>query len=57
MRRMARFITAHPNPWGWNPFQYCGLPTQFLYVPLLPYLTRRGCASRAGASNRNTPTG
>jgi hypothetical protein len=36
---MARFITAHPNPWGWNPFQYCGLPTQFLYVPLLPYLT------------------
>ncbi len=36
---MARFISAHPNPWGWNPFQYCGLPTQFLYVPLLPYAT------------------
>ena len=35
----ARFISAHPNPWGWNPFQYCGLPTRFLYVPVLPYLT------------------
>jgi hypothetical protein len=34
---MARFVWAHPNPWGWNPFQYCGLPTQFLYVPLIPY--------------------
>jgi hypothetical protein len=36
---IARFISAHPNPWGWNPFQYCGLPTRFLYVPALPYLT------------------
>ncbi|PWU05075.1 MAG: hypothetical protein C5B51_15445 [Terriglobia bacterium] len=36
---MARFISAHPNPWGWNPFQYCGVPTQFLYLPGLPYLT------------------
>jgi len=36
---MARFISAHPNPWGWNPFPYCGLPTQFTYVPALPYLT------------------
>jgi hypothetical protein len=35
----ARFISAHPNPWGWNPFQYCGIPTRFLYVPALPYLT------------------
>ncbi len=34
---MARFVTAHPNPWGWNPTQYCGLPVQFVYVPLLPY--------------------
>jgi hypothetical protein len=34
---MARFVWAHPNPWGWNPFWYCGLPAQFLYVPLLPY--------------------
>ena len=36
---MARFISQHPNPWGWNPLQYCGLPAQFLYVPALPYLT------------------
>ena len=34
---MARFIAAHPNPWGWNPTQYCGLPTQFTYLPLLHY--------------------
>ena len=34
----ARFIANHPNPWGWNPFQYCGIPTRFLYVPALPYL-------------------
>ncbi|MFB3827277.1 MAG: hypothetical protein ACE15B_10935 [Bryobacteraceae bacterium] len=34
---MARFIAAHPNPWGWNPTQYCGLPTQFLYLPGMPY--------------------
>jgi hypothetical protein len=36
---MARFISEHPNPWGWNPLPYCGLPTQFLYVPALLYLT------------------
>lgn len=36
---MSRLIAAHPNPWGWNPFQYCGLPTQFTYLPGLPYLT------------------
>ena len=35
----ARFVGAHPNPWGWNPLQYCGLPTQFLYLPGLPYLS------------------
>jgi hypothetical protein len=35
----SRFIAAHPNPWGWNPYQYCGVPTQFLYLPVLPYLT------------------
>ena len=35
----ARFVANHPNPWGWNPFQYCGIPTRFLYVPVLPYLT------------------
>jgi hypothetical protein len=36
---MARFIRDHPNPWGWNPFVYAGLPTQHMYVPLLPYTT------------------
>ncbi len=36
---MARFVAEHPNPWGWNPFPYCGLPTGFMYVPGLPYLT------------------
>jgi hypothetical protein len=35
----ARFISEHPNPWGWNPFQYCGIATRFLYVPVLPYFT------------------
>jgi hypothetical protein len=35
---MARFFSAHPNPWGWNPTQYCGLPAQFTYVPGLLYL-------------------
>ena len=52
MPAMARFITAHPNPWGWNPFQYCGLPTQFLYVPLLPYLTAAVARLAAGARAR-----
>jgi hypothetical protein len=36
---MARFVSQHPNPWGWNPYPYCGLPTQFMYVPGLPYFT------------------
>jgi hypothetical protein len=36
---MARFVSQHPNPWGWNPYPYCGLPTQFMYVPGLPYLS------------------
>lgn len=36
---MARFVAEQPNPWGWNPLPYCGLPTQFMYVPGLPYLT------------------
>jgi hypothetical protein len=35
----ARFIAEHPNPWGWDPLQYSGIPTRFLYVPALPYLT------------------
>lgn len=36
---MARFITTHPDPWGWNPLQYLGVPAQFMYLPGLPYLT------------------
>lgn len=39
---MARFLSQHPNPWGWNPFPYCGLPVQFMYVPVLPYLSALG---------------
>ncbi len=39
---MARFIANHPNPWSWNPLQYAGLPTQFMYVPGLSYLTALG---------------
>lgn len=39
---MARFVSEHPNPWGWNPYPYCGLPTAFMYVPGLPYLTALG---------------
>ncbi len=42
---MARFVSGHPNPWGWNPFTYCGLPTQFMYPPLLLYAA--GAAMRA----------
>ncbi len=39
---MARFLSQHPHPWGWNPFPYCGLPVQFMYVPLLPYVSALG---------------
>jgi hypothetical protein len=35
---IARFVAEHPNPWGWNPTAYCGVPTQFTYLPALPYL-------------------
>jgi hypothetical protein len=34
---IARFFAEHPNPWGWNPLVYCGLPTQFTYLPGAPY--------------------
>jgi hypothetical protein len=44
---MARFFSQNPNPWGWNPTQYCGLPAQFTYLPGLPYL--------AGAISRIAP--
>ena len=36
---MARFLSEHPNPWGWNPIPYCGLPTQFMYVPAVLYFS------------------
>lgn len=36
-RGMSRFIAEHPNPWGWSPLQYAGLPTQFVYLPSLHY--------------------
>ncbi len=39
---MSRFLSQHPSPWGWNPFPYCGLPVQFMYVPAMPYLTALG---------------
>lgn len=34
---MARFISEHPDPFGWNPVQYMGLPTHRWYLPLVPY--------------------
>jgi len=34
---MARFVAAHPHPWGWNPTQYGGLPTHAMYLPVMPY--------------------
>lgn len=34
---IARFVALHPDPWGWNPLVYCGLPTQFTYLPGAPY--------------------
>lgn len=35
---MARFISEHPDPFGWNPYQYNGLPTHMWYLPVIPYL-------------------
>jgi len=34
---MAHFLSRHPNPFGWNPYQYGGLPTAFWYLPSVPY--------------------
>ncbi|MGH9631514.1 MAG: hypothetical protein ACRD7E_24680, partial [Bryobacteraceae bacterium] len=34
---MSRFLAEHPSPWGWNPLQYFGLPSQFMYVPGLHF--------------------
>lgn len=35
---IARFFAQHPDPWGWSPYFYCGLPSQFVYLPGVPYL-------------------
>jgi len=45
---MARFFSENPNPWGWNPTQYGGLPAQFTYLPSLPYAA--GMISRLAPS-------
>jgi hypothetical protein len=36
---MAHFISKFPNPFGWNPIQYGGLPTHDWYLPVVPYLS------------------
>jgi len=36
---MAHFIHEHPDPYGWNPLQYFGLPTHIWYLPVVPYVT------------------
>jgi hypothetical protein len=35
---IAKTISGNPHPWSWDPLHYNGLPTQFLYLPLLPYI-------------------
>ncbi len=34
---MSKFFAQYPNPWGWNPFSYCGLAAESLYLPLVHY--------------------
>ncbi|MEZ5401253.1 MAG: hypothetical protein R2729_16400 [Bryobacteraceae bacterium] len=34
---MARFFSQHPNPFGWYPLQYEGLPAHMWYLPAVPY--------------------
>jgi len=41
---IAAFFRDHPNPWGWNAFQYCGNASQSTYLPVVPYLV--GAVSR-----------
>jgi hypothetical protein len=36
---MAVFFASHPNPFGWNPLQYGGMPAQFWYLPGIPYVS------------------
>ncbi|HYM11011.1 MAG TPA: hypothetical protein VEU62_09765, partial [Bryobacterales bacterium] len=35
---LARFLSHHPNPFGWYPYWYGGTPIQFTYTPGLHYL-------------------
>lgn len=35
---ISRFFAEYPNPWGWNPRIYCGLPAHHTYLPGVPYL-------------------
>ncbi|MCZ2146221.1 MAG: hypothetical protein LC126_00410 [Bryobacterales bacterium] len=35
---IARFFSVNPDPWGWNPTVYCGLPSNQTYLPAVPYL-------------------
>ena len=35
---LARFLSVHPDPFGWYPYWYCGTPIQFTYTPGLHYL-------------------
>ncbi|MFN7925838.1 MAG: hypothetical protein U0Q16_37400 [Bryobacteraceae bacterium] len=35
---MARVLSESPSPFAWNPWQYCGLPMQMWYLPVIPYL-------------------
>ncbi len=34
---ISRFFADHPNPWGWNPYMYCGLAAHNTYLPGPPY--------------------
>jgi hypothetical protein len=39
---MALFFSRHPSPFGWNPYQYFGLPAHDWYLPLVPYVSALG---------------
>lgn len=36
---MAVFFASNPNPFGWNPLQYGGMPAHLWYLPGIPYLS------------------
>src|ERR1051326_135132 len=35
---LARFLSRHPDPFGWYPYWYGGTPVQFTYTPGLHYV-------------------